>query len=1009
MLKFQRLLLATNLIFLLGIQLISFIPIERAYADDALIPITQDLQTSKTYAWKELGQQKQTTISLLAYTNGTVSFSKDSVESFKIKIPTGLAGSTTVLSNSTYVVIRVASNSFFIEQKWKLNTQKFKLELCWNLPIPTTARLPLNKASKFLNGKLNVAGLEFDWNDAIISGFNPSFENATTSIRVSIPVSGCLDPLVGTTSASADQILKRKSVQWFGNAWYVFFHSGTERVFRCSSAGGAFGASTSFSASTSEGPYSTYQNGTHIYISFQDWDWRILTPTSACGTTLSSEQSISTVSVGGGGIVQNNSGTLFLTGSNNINGVSMFTSNTRYGLGNAWTNRSIWHTPSASGTRLPHIVNMSDNNIMVYGSFIGSFQSRIWYRVNNSYGSLITVEAENTLRQSGNGEHVAVDCVSGQNRRVYCSYILSTGVLAYRYFDGSSWSARTNVANLGANYAFGITKKSALNDRILITRISGVNIAWNLTNGDGSVFQASGTRFIGSQTSPDFMSVSPLANGTNFIGVAWKNATLSPFNIQFDTFVFPTAFNRTITLNYFARDGTTSIQSLSPRCRLEANNGTVTFITGASGSCISSMLANQPIRVAMTLSANNSAFVKSSNTTSCCFNRWNFSIPVDTTYTVRTSVAVSTQLRFYADDGVVAPLRLNWIQIRWFHNSTVTNTTLTSTAQTFPLFPSTNSSNTIQKITAFSASTTSKNNIRPNATSINATSNSQALSIRTRVYQVDINGVRKDGVTTTYDNFMLRGTWPNGTSINSVNSTSQAISNIYLQNGTNTLTGWWVVSTRAVIVNNSFSYSFTSASTLNFILQLLEEASSGANFRWGVNQSVVTFQSWTAGNRTLRFNFSSTSQPQILLRFLIDTYKAAPDEVYHNGSLHNDPCCFEDNTRWFHNTNHANRFIYNSLVFRAPTPGAGPGPGGDAPAAGGGLTPAPAPVAITPEAAQAVQQLPTYAGLGTLAIVVLIVGVSLIGKAKDSRSISTMLRSSTKRPKFELKKEKVKR
>ena len=1335
------------LILILLVQVVSILPISPvkiAYAEPLTLQGTS-ITRSRSYTWSEFGTIKSTTINLRGETNGTVILSRDSQEVFRIKIPTALIGTTALFSNSTYVAVNLTAGNFFIKQLWKTDSHDFKLTICWKLPLAVTFRLPLNKnADDFGKGRFVVGNLRFDWSDALANGYLSTFENSTKSIRVSIPAEGCLDPLVGTSSY-ATSILSQKSVVYSGNDWYVFYHDGSNVVYRCGIGGNSFGATTTVNVQggLTRG-FDIQPNSTQFLIAAGPESastakvYRSVTPSASCGNSISTSQTIVTSAKATWGIAQNATGFLFALEQVAADAQKVWRSSAS---GNSWTDRGNGCTAQWGA----QLLNWTSGRIVSICTDETGIDSRIFYSAGNQTFGTFTTFTTDVLANNGNRHPFA--CVAGV--RVFCAW-QTGGNLKYASYDGSSWSAATTVFNVGAiKNMFGLVKNNGV-DTVYVFWISGSSIKWNSTNTAGTSFTDSGSFFIGAQTSADQMAVSIRPNGTGWVGLAWQNGSASPFNVQFHAFqaFVPAVTNYQLTLNYFARDGTTAIQSLSPRCRLEANNGTITVVTGASGSCIARVRNNQPIRVVMILAGspvNNTAFIKSSNTTQCCSNKWNVSgVSADVTYTVRTSVSINEVLRFEKGSRLqlVVP---DWYRIYFPHNGTTLNYTATSGSITFPLMPTGNSSTSLLKVSKFGASITTKPNIL-NATgiSINATANSvtmeiitrdfvetsafyknsgliltmggvtcaswqftapngtvltpttasyettngthtlgaitcgtqdvktnattwsptangatfsyrlnifrlslvrvysvdrvyiltlfrfgftnangtasnltstqyagfeifgttftptraksdarsgninvnqtaitisndinlsfrvllasvtftgyaqngnsafsfsawsmqapnntvlslgsgnslvryfpngtitpdairiwggdvlvnrtaftfggtaatysfrvlialntlrfymdggnsavtftsvtlqapnltvsaslgtassisvymqnaswtpdafrifggntkanstaftvsgssaQTFSFRLRIYTVTIQGVRKDGATTAYDNFMLRGTWPNSTSIASVNSSSQAISSIFLQNGSNTLTAWWVVGSRAIIVNNSFSYSFTSASTLNFILQVLEEASSGPNFRFGLNISTVEFRGWNADNRTLRFNSTSSTSPQILLRFLTSTYQAAPDEVWHNGSLHNDPCCFEGNNRWFHNTAHVSRFLWNSIVFRQPTPGAGPGPG---PGAGGGIAPdvpPPAPVKaeITPETAEVVKQLPSYAGLGTIAIVAIIVFVSLVGKARDSRSISTMLKSSTKRPKFTWKREKVKR
>lgn len=322
-----------------------------------------------------------------------------------------------------------------------------------------------------------------------------------------------------------------------------------------------------------------------------------------------------------------------------------------------------------------------------------------------------------------------------------------------------------------------------------------------------------------------------------------------------------------ITLNYYGRDGTTAIQSLSPRCRLEAPNATITVVTGASGACIARVQSGHQIRVAMILAgspANNSAFAKSSDTATCCFNRWNLSVTADTTYTVRTSVEINFVINFAANDGATAPIsgRLNWIQIDFRHNSTRVNiTTISGSSLTLPLYPTGNVSNTVHKITAFSASITTKNNIRPNATAINATANSQTVLIRVLVDRITLRFYFQNG-NTAFSLTSITVQAPNGTITLSLGTGSSV--NPYMQNGSITPDAFRIYSGNTKANSTAFTFGGT-ATTYSFRL-LVAPNTVRFYFNNGNTAFVMSSITLQAPNATISASLGTATSVQVYMQ-----------------------------------------------------------------------------------------------------------------------------------------------
>lgn len=581
--------LAKSLVLILSVFFfLPYFPITPPVHAEPLSSVLVTTDTTKTFSTSTFGSTTINSVILRAETNGTIKFLKNSVDSFGVGIPEGLSGSTTIQKNSTHIIVQVSSLSYYINQIWRLDQTKYKLEVCWNLPSGTTLGLPLSQTTTLINNIARINGLDFDWNDAVVSGYTPTFNNSTKKIEILVPASGCLDPLVGT-STSNPSILGTRNVQFFGNAWYVWYADGSNFVFRCSSAGGSFGSSTTVRAQSATNFWqNTYSNGTHILehtgMNTQSWQYRVLTPTSSCGTTQTSAVTILSTATprhGGGVPFQNSTGHQFWTGwEDGDNGMTLMISNNPYGRGDSFTNKGVWFSAAASFGRMG-IVNLTQGKMLLWGHNAGVLKVRIYYASgfgNQTYGTLTTLSSS-LINEETDGD--GATCIpSATSNKAYCLALTTGGVLQLYSFDGSSWTT-TTVAYPSTNTAFGITKNWS-DDTIYILRlINGENIIkWNKTSSTGSCCSGgSGSFFTGTQTSPRLMSVSIKPNATGWVGMAWRNSS-SPFNIEFQTFE---AFknNRSLTLNVKYSDASTAL----PSATTELNNqsGTHSLNTDASG------------------------------------------------------------------------------------------------------------------------------------------------------------------------------------------------------------------------------------------------------------------------------------------------------------------------------------------------------------------------------------------------------------------------------------------
>ena len=883
-------------LMMVAIPLLAVIPLERAYSDEVLSSLTIRQSNSKVYSWKEFGQSRSATITLQAETNGTINVFYDSQLSFKIRLPSGLAGALTTQYNSTYYVNRISVANFFVEMKWKLNARDFKLDVCWNLPSAITVSIPISKAKRFLNNIIDVDDrIKFDWNDAVKEGFNVNFNNSTKVVSVAIPASGCLDPTLKTTNMEFATGTFGGSYLWESQGLRWAFSQNTSGLYyNYSSNGVSWSAGSKLRNGDASSYGDVYDDGNafHIVWNAAGSSFHYLQYTHTSSGTVTLQTEIQIYLCGGNGcgrpkITVNSTGFPMVVGTDRATAgderVVLLRSRTSDGT--SWFNATV---PNVSGggtdTPISDICSIGSGNLLVVFYKSGEIRARQFYQSNSSIGG-------NQTLATGATQNIPVSC-SVTNNNVAHVFFYQASTTRYRYVNRTSPTVSSTVINVGpssgiratstdlsdSGLSVGLNKNT--NNSLFITILGSADLTiYYLHTSSNLAFIVNASRSGGAGVQ-DFVSVSGFYTNNASIGYLTTQGAVSPFDVVYTQF---DSVSVELLLRIRANDATTNIQSLNPICRFrDTGNGTVSRYTASANQCVSRVRVSQNIEVAISLNTNNSAFIKvnGSNTITIA------SGTSDSSKTISTSVYINTQLRSYTDDGSTAPLRLNWIQIRWNHNSTTTNTTLTSTAQTFPLWPQGNASNLIHKIAAFSASSTVKNNIRPNATTVNATANSQAFSVKTSVGRKQVQALDNGASALASANIKIK--LGNQSALLSLTANSTGYIDVYLQNDTRSNARIEVLDNTVTTYNatrdltgSAQSFSVTTNRFSNFATQTGKNLVVSANY-------TVSAQSFSDA----KYNWTLTAPAGLnvgTVSWQLFSFSSTPLNVYFNDSARNSP------------------------------------------------------------------------------------------------------------------------
>ena len=913
--------------------------VEAQRVNEPLLPIlTNDLK-HRNFTQSVLGNLTKHSLSLRANQDGSVQLFRNDVLDFSIGSLSALAGSTSILSNSSHTIVRLSSGTFFVEQRWISIARGFKLWICWNLPFAINLVIPFSRTFSVDRQSIIFGKLRFNFADAVGSGFTVVFDSSNNRVTITLQPSGCLDPVVDSSVATdlSGGNLPRDSVAPFGNDWWVVYREGTLMARACATAGGAFAITTwgAFSSENSNRSSGFFFNSTHI-INVRGVPNIVrdsIALSASCGGAITSFSQALTSIRSFQDITQNATGWHFAA-SNDAASAQALTYGVQhrradpYAGGLSTTGMGfVNNTISCLGTGgCPEYMafNITAGRILFVGSkSVNGLRSRIFYTSGNQSFGTNTSITSNALDST-----TSWSCLQGASGSslARCIWLTSAGVLNSATFDGSSWSAATIIAYPGdVNTMIGITKANG-DGRIAVLRRVGANIQWNRTNTAGT-FTDTGSFFIGAQTASDYMAVSTRPNATGYVGIAWRNATASPFNIYFQVQqLFPTT-QVLLTVNVRAFDQTTAINFQSPTVRVETTNGTVTSYLACSSSCAFQVVPDTQVRLAGQW-AGGGVKVNQTNTV-------NTTLSAAATRVLIFNVFSSGSLRLYHNDGTLRnPTN---VTLTVGHNSSVVTKTGTFTGGTHSLgwYGGGNTSSTMSRVMVANG-----NRIANATATFNFTANTQARSFRQRMYLITVQGVTPDGQANTWASWSLNATLHNQTAVARIDAgASGAITLAYLGNGSNTFTAWW----QSLIVNNTFTYSATTDETLNFRIQVLRDVNG--YFEFGRNRTTLANMNFSTSTNILRFNASGvTGEQNLRIRLLQSLYSARPEtRTINNSALVTSPGSLSG--MLFSDAFSAGSSGPTLVAYQfSQTPAGGGGGGGG----GGGDAPAPEPAPLQP-------------------------------------------------------------
>lgn len=491
----------------------------------------------------------------------------------------------------------------------------------------------------------------------------------------------------------------------------------------------------------------------------------------------------------------------------------------------------------------------SINSITAVGSECNLAQ--MWYATAQSAANTITVTYSRSLISSASGMFI-----------YELSGVTTTGI--------------TSATGSGVGSGLTIQTSSPLSfasGAILISTMSiagGVAVG-TITAGTGFTLDQSATPNSNQQS-----ATSGITSPTSFPYSQSGNSGTQSFSEVGAQ--FPAVTSRQITLNYFGRDGTTSIQSLSPRCRLEANNGTISTVTGGSGTCVARVKQDQQIRVSISLDGASLNRIKSSNTTSCCFNKWNFSINADTTYTVRTSVEVNVVMSFKKADRTLSQAIQNYT-VLFGHNST----SKVISATTIPLFPTSNTSATLTIAYPSGYNSNAKNSTTIN---VNATSNSQVFETILQLFRTHLRAVDQDGAAIS--SVSVKFKFGNQTNLKSFTTNSTGwVGPFWIQNETRSRSRVEILDNTASTYNATRDYSQASDISLT--------SSRYSNFAGQTGKTLVVSANYTASSRTFnngKYNWTLTAPAGLnvgAVSWQLFSFSSTPVGVRYNNTVITSP------------------------------------------------------------------------------------------------------------------------
>jgi len=543
-----------------------------AHADSqALRQATAPVVITKSFDQEILGRTKKNidNITLRVEPSGQEIISHHGSESFRI-LPLSISTADTVhvLANDTTVILNITSGQHFLTEVWTVVDVGFKLELCWNLPNPRTIAIPTRGIKSFFNGTFQAENqLIFEWKDAMRQGFSPAFDNGTRSIILSLPMTGCFDPVVQLNVVSGLFVSYhtcRTCVIYdeTNKQWLVEYLDLNGLSVECSKTGSVWNnAPTIIDANSGLGYFNFinfFYNGTVWLAAYNPAalltvKWRPITPSVNCGLTLGAATTVASVSCCGSAaspsITQNSTGTIFIAygiGSGTGSSIALAISQDK-GSGRTWiTNRTMF----PGRTSAVQLTNLTDSKIMGCTSQSGSSTgvvSRIYYATGNQTFGTETVITTDTL-QTGPSSYPGYHCFAGNSGIAFVTWLTSSGVLKYKRFDGSSWSTTIVIGypGTGIRGAFGLTKFNGNNTVVVFRALNGTNtLKWNLTDTAGANFVTNGDATISNSTATtDSMGFVARPNSTGFIGLIWERSPVfGQTDIIFDAIISPSSPN----------------------------------------------------------------------------------------------------------------------------------------------------------------------------------------------------------------------------------------------------------------------------------------------------------------------------------------------------------------------------------------------------------------------------------------------------------------------------------
>jgi len=315
-----------------------------------------------------------------------------------------------------------------------------------------------------------------------------------------------------------------------------------------------------------------------------------------------------------------------------------------------------------------------------------------------------------------------------------------------------------------------------------------------------------------------------------------------------------------LTVNVYKFDESTLLTTQSPTVRVETINGTATSFVACASQCGFLVEATDTIRISV---RHGGGGVKVNGTDTV-----NYSVTADVTISVIAGVYTGAVLHFMYNDGNLQD-PTNITMTMDVNSSDVTITTgFSSGTLALGDVGGGNGSNSIGYIYEFNE------NRVPNATATwNVTANDQVFSFRITVYAVNLQGRTPNGLANTYVQWTVNMTLTNQSTVFEVQSDTDGLIDLnYIGNGTATCVAWW----RNLIVNSSFTCSFSDDGTTNMLVQVEQDVDS--TFRVGRHQTTIQSFNFSSADGVLRFNITAVSGVQTLLIIHLDPAWAATPE-----------------------------------------------------------------------------------------------------------------------------------